>query len=154
MQMQQVLLKLRSVGFTINPDKVSWVRKQTKYLGFIVKGKLIMDAAKIASITDFPGPKNREKTNAFITHYKELRVPLNQLKKHVKFCWGDEQQKIFQVLKHAITHHHIRLVVYALVRPCCRPNTGIYEEEALACVFADYPEIAEFDLMIYNQAPI
>lgn len=106
-----VLNKLREVGLTVNPDKVSLCKQQVKFLGYLIgRDVLIMDPDKIAPVVNFPRPSSLKGVqkflgllgyySRFIPNFADLAAPLNELRRQeVPFMWGLAQEKAFCMLK-------------------------------------------------------
>lgn len=63
----QVLTKLRDAGLTLDPTKCRFKVKKVKYLGLILTTDGIeMDPAKVATVVQWPRPKNVKDVQAFL----------------------------------------------------------------------------------------
>ncbi|MDN6497868.1 MAG: hypothetical protein L0K54_12055 [Tetragenococcus koreensis] len=107
----QVLERCRQYGLQLRRNKIQIMREKTNILGFtITDDGLALDEEKIASIRNFPVPKDAKALATFIgmasfvrTHIPNLATiqePLSRLKKKGNaWIWGDEQQKAFEKIK-------------------------------------------------------
>jgi len=112
--LEEVLIRLRGAGLTVNPDKVSFAKSEISFLGHLVSSRgVCIDPARTQAIRDFPPPKDAKGIarfvgmvnfyRRFIPNIAELAAPLNLLRrKGAKFTWGEEQQTSFDLLKEAI----------------------------------------------------
>ena len=106
-----VLDKLRSHGFTVKPQKVQLAQPQIEFLGYIVSGDGIRpNPEKIESIQKIPPPRNVRQLrrflgicqyqSRFLVNYSKEVEPLRRLlQKDVKWRWTDEIDTAFQKVK-------------------------------------------------------
>jgi hypothetical protein len=109
-----VLERLRSAGFTVRPEKVVFATQEISLLGHVISPAGVrIDPERTRAIRDFPPPRDVKGIrrfigmvnfyHKFIPRLAEVAAPLNALrKKGVKFTWGKDQQKAFDMLKRAI----------------------------------------------------
>jgi len=110
-----VLQKLMNNDLYLKPEKCHFSQKEVDYLGVNVrKGEIKMDPVKVQDITDWPTPTNIHEICSFlgfgnyykdfIQHYSYITWPLHYLiRKNIAYEWGDEQQKVFALLKQLFT---------------------------------------------------
>ncbi|KAI0995327.1 hypothetical protein K3495_g12855 [Podosphaera aphanis] len=111
-KVRKVLERLMSAGLYLDPDKCEFAVKSVKYLGFIIRAGMGIqaDPDKIRAITEWASPTTTTGVRSFvgfanyyrmfIPHFSEVAAPLTALTtKGVPFRWGDEQQKAFELLK-------------------------------------------------------
>lgn len=111
----EVATQLRKAGLTINVGKSNFGLNQVKYLGYVVgKGTLEADKEKVSAIVDYPVPKTIRQLRRFlgmtgwyrrfIHNYADVTHPLTDLlSSKRKFCWNQEAQKSFDLLKEKLT---------------------------------------------------
>jgi len=99
----------------LKPEKCHFSQKEVDYLGVIIgKGEIKMDPVKVQGIIDWPTPTNIHEIclflgfgnyyKDFIQHYSYIMRPLHHLtRKNIAYEWGDEQQKVFAILKQLFT---------------------------------------------------
>jgi hypothetical protein len=114
--LREIFTRLRKAGLSLNPAKVKFASPQLSFLGHIVSSSgLSVDPNRTEAIRNFPSPQDAKGIarfigmvnyfNKFIPHFAKRAATLNLLRrKEVKFCWGPDQQKAFDVLKLAITN--------------------------------------------------
>lgn len=112
---EAVLLRLREAGFTVNPEKALFAKKQISFLGHLInQDGISIDPSRTKNIREFPTPKNQKAIarfigmvgyfHKFIPRYAEIAAPLNDLrKKNCKFIWDETHEQAFQGLKKAIS---------------------------------------------------
>lgn len=112
--LNEVLVRLKRAGLTCNPSKVKFAQPEVSFLGHLVSSKgVCIDPDRTQAIRDFPPPKDVKGIarflgminfyRKFIPNVAELAAPLNQLRKSgVKFKWGEDQQRSFEILKEKI----------------------------------------------------
>lgn len=111
------LLKIfKENGITVNLEKSQFGQAQIKFLGHSISDKGISpDPDKLEAIREFPTPRNKKDVRAFlglINFYKRfiqidmLATPrLNALTgKKTTWCWDEQTDKEFKVLKDALLH--------------------------------------------------
>lgn len=103
--------RLKLANLTINAEKSKFLMKKIKYLGHIMGEEgIMMDPEKIEAITNFPAPTSPSQVRRlmgmagfyrkFIQNFSDVTAPIiNLLKKDVKFCWTNEAQDAFELLK-------------------------------------------------------
>lgn len=112
--MRMVLRRLQNAGFTLNPDKITMVSREIKYLGHLLSAEGIrVLPERVASIQNYPCPQNLRGVRRFvwmvgfyarfIPDYSRLAEPLHALKrKGAKFVWTADQQTAFERLKKSL----------------------------------------------------
>ncbi|XP_048231598.1 uncharacterized mitochondrial protein AtMg00860-like [Ricinus communis] len=108
---RMVLMVLRENSLYANLSKCDFCTNKLVFLGFIVSANGIqVDEDKVKTIKEWPTPKNVSDVRSFhglasfyrrfVKDFSTLVVPLNELvKKNVKFYWGEQQEKAFNMLK-------------------------------------------------------
>jgi len=111
----EVLLRLESSGFTVNPSKCAWAVSSTDYLGFMLTTKGIKPLPKkIEAINRVARPDSTKHVRSFvglINYYKDMwprrahiLAPLTNLcSVKTKFVWKDEHESAFQQMKRLVT---------------------------------------------------
>jgi len=111
---REVLRRLQTAGFTLNPDKVTFGATQIKYLGHLVSSRGIRVLPdRVSAIRSYPRPTNLRSLRRFIgmvgfyarfiPDYSRKAAVLHSLKKKaVPFVWCDEHQAAFEILKQAL----------------------------------------------------
>lgn len=113
---RQVLEVLRRERFYVCESKSSFANSETKFLGHIVSSEGIRpDPKKVASVQDWPVPKNVHDVRSFlglvnyfrkfIKDFASLAVPMTNLTraKH-PWDWSERCEQSFLALKHALTN--------------------------------------------------
>lgn len=115
----KVLNVLRDAGIKLNIKKCSFFTDSVQYLGHIFdRNGVHPNPEKIRAISDAPAPRDLKQLQAFlglcnfysrfIRDFSTTLAPLYQLlKKDVKFVWGQEQQKCFQVVKNLFCSNQV-----------------------------------------------
>lgn len=113
--MDLIFQKLRKANLTLQPTKCHFAAQEVKYLGHIISEKGVeVDRAKIATVADFPQPRNVKQVRSFlgmcnyyrkfIKDYSNICAPLlNLLKKNIRFQWKPEHTDAFNILKRKLT---------------------------------------------------
>lgn len=113
--LMQLASRLSVANLTINVEKSKFCYKELKFLGYVVSnGCLKTDKDKVAAIRDFPVPTTPRQVRRFlgmsgwyrrfIRDFATLATPItNTLKKGVKFEFGDDAVKAFEILKDMLT---------------------------------------------------
>jgi hypothetical protein len=111
-----VLLKLNSVGFTINTSKRHFCRPEIKFLGYIICDRTLRpDPRRIEAILWHPPPKTQKQLrmflsmcnfhHQFIVNYSQYVAPLlTLLRKGSKWIWSSTMQRAFEELREKFTH--------------------------------------------------
>ncbi|XP_068644704.1 uncharacterized protein [Aristolochia californica] len=114
--LQSVLEVLRKEKLYANLKKCTFCTNKMVFLGFVVSNKGIeVDEEKIKAIQEWPTPSNVSDVQIFhglvsfyrrfVKDFSTIAAPLTEvIKKNVVFKWGEEQGKVFQLLKHKLTH--------------------------------------------------
>ena len=109
--LREVFSRLRSVGFTANPEKMSLCKSRVKFLGHILTSEgILTNPDKVSAIKDLPAPKTLKQLRSFlgmvgffsrfIPDFAVTAAPLNQLrKKGVRFRMGRTELDAFDALR-------------------------------------------------------
>jgi hypothetical protein len=97
------------------PEKCEFEKTKIEYLGIIIShNKVEMDLVKIAGVSDWPMPSNKQEVQSFIgfvNFYRRFipvfshhaRTLFDLTMKDVRFIWGLPQEDSFMKLKELIT---------------------------------------------------
>lgn len=111
----KVFALIKQSGMKISPEKCAFAKQSIKYLGHIVSSKGIeVDPEKIVAIQKMRNPKTVKEVRSivgvasyyrkFVPNFSEKCAPLTELtKRNTKFCWNDQHENAFQVIKTALT---------------------------------------------------
>jgi hypothetical protein len=111
----KVLEALSEASLHLKPEKYEFHQQEVKYLGFIIlTSGTKMDLAKVATIQQWPEPRNIKDVRLFlgftnfyqqfVTGYTHIIAPITHLtQKNSHFVWSDECSKSFETLKQAFT---------------------------------------------------
>jgi hypothetical protein len=111
---QEVLGRLQTASFTLNPDKVTFGATEIKYLGHLVSSRWIgILPDRVAGIQKYPRPTNLRTLRRsigivvfyarFVPDYSRRAAILSGLKKKgIPFVWRDEHQAAFETFKQAL----------------------------------------------------
>ena len=114
-QLSELLQTIEDSGLTLKFPKCSFAVPQINVFGLIVSSRGIQpDEKKIEAVANAPAPKTSAEVRSFlglinycsryVKDYSTTTYPLRKLlKEKTKFHWGEEQQRSFLKLKHAIT---------------------------------------------------
>ncbi len=122
LDLQALFTQLQCFGFTVNPKKCAFGKKEVKFLGFIVDGTGVKpDPAKVHAMTNFPDPKNVGELKRacgmlnfyrrFVPNYSALSAPLHAgVKLGRKFKWTPEMSESLAeirriLVENAVLHH-------------------------------------------------
>lgn len=107
-----ILDKLDKAGLYLDIDKCEFLRKEVKYLGFIIRaGKSVtVDPAKVKAILEWQPPTSVKGVRSFlglanfyrcfVACFAEIAVPLTNLtKKKAVWRWGETENSAFERLK-------------------------------------------------------
>ena len=109
--LDQVLNALMTAGIKINIKKSKFYVDEVRYLGYVFNHKGVQPCPdKLDAILKAPAPASLKQVQSFIgmctfyskffPNFSTVFSPLYQLlKKNVKFVWGIEQEKCFQLIK-------------------------------------------------------
>lgn len=108
-----MLTLLRDNQLFTNRKKCSFGQEQLEYLGNLISGKGVSaDPKKIEAMVNWRQPRDLKGLRGFlgltgyyrkfVRNYGKLAWPLTQLLKD-SFCWSQEAQTAFEVLKQAMT---------------------------------------------------
>jgi hypothetical protein len=108
---EEVLRRLQTTGFQVNPDKCIWFASSVDYLGFtITRNSIKPQDKKIQGILNMTTPVTQKDIRRFvrmINFYRDLfpqraatLAPLTDLcGKNKKFFWGPQQEEAFLKIK-------------------------------------------------------
>ena len=111
---QEVLSLLRSQHYYVKKEKCDFMKQEVKFLGHTISSKgLMVDSDKIATVKDWPAPKDKASIRSllgfgnyfrrFIYRYSDMVLPLTNLtKNNTPTTWTPECQTAFENLKNAI----------------------------------------------------
>ena len=111
----QVLNVLRRHQLYLKAEKCSFECSTVEYLGLVLsEGRVEMDPVKIASVRDWPTPKNVTEVQSFvgfinfyhrfIPYFSHVAGPLHHLtKKEEPWRWAGPEESAFQELKTLVT---------------------------------------------------
>jgi len=107
----RVLSRLKECGATVKIAKTEFLKKEVKFLGYVLSDKGIsMDPEKVSKIQNFPEPDNLKKLQGFLglcnyyrafqKNYSYLTGQFNHLlSSKSKWTWGDKESGIFKEIK-------------------------------------------------------
>ena len=113
--LRELLEQVEATGFKLGLEKCQFAQKTVKYLGHVVDATGIrVDPDKTAAIAEMSPPTNAKGVRRFLgccSYYRKfirnfagIASPLTELtKKNKKFCWNDECQTSFDILKDRLT---------------------------------------------------
>jgi hypothetical protein len=120
-----LMRRLQQEKLLINMKKLSFMRKELIYLGFVISAnKLKMDLEKIKAIKNWPSPKSVFEVRSFhglasfyrkfIQNFSGISAPMMYTvkKRHKSFHWTEEAEKGFNLLKKKITEQPILVFPY------------------------------------------
>jgi hypothetical protein len=111
----KVLEALSKAGLHLKPEKCEFHRQEVKYLGFIISTSgTKMDPAKVATVQEWPEPRNVKDVQSFlgfanfyrwfVKGYSQIVAPMTWLtRKDTHFVWSAECSQSFETLKKAFT---------------------------------------------------
>jgi hypothetical protein len=113
-KVRKVIERLLQAGLRLDPKKCEFAAKEVRYLGFIVKAGVGIEAdeEKLRAIREWEAPTSAKGVRSFlgfcnfirefIDGYSDLEAPLQALlKKGVRFRWGEVENAAFERLKSA-----------------------------------------------------
>ncbi|KAA3481087.1 Transposon Tf2-6 polyprotein [Gossypium australe] len=112
--LKEVLQLLRDNNIFVKQSKYTFGTHQIEYLGHIIStGTVIMDAAKVEGISNWPIPKSIKELRGFLSlssYYKRfirtygvMAKPLTHLlKKNTPWNWAEIEQTTFELLKQSV----------------------------------------------------
>uniref|UniRef100_A0A146KYH2 RNA-directed DNA polymerase n=1 Tax=Lygus hesperus TaxID=30085 RepID=A0A146KYH2_LYGHE len=115
-RLEEVLGVLDKAGFSLNPDKCSFIKKSTIYLGYEVRnGEIRPHNDWIEALTHLPPPKDRTALRSFlglcsyfrnfVPNFSQKCAPLYKLTStKEKFEWTSIHEKIRQDIIHLLTN--------------------------------------------------
>ena len=113
--LREVLGRLQTFGFTLNPDKVVLGASEIKYLGHLLSARGVkILPERVVALVNYPRPANLRALRRFIgmvgfyarfiPGYADIVAVLHELKrKGVTFRWGPEHQTAFETLKRVLS---------------------------------------------------
>ena len=114
--LREVFDRLRRAGLTVKPEKVKFATQDISFLGHNVSPAGVrIDPERTQAIRVFPPLKDAKGISRFvgmvnfyhkfIPNLADIAGPLNTLrKKDVKFNWGSEQHRAFDLLKETVSN--------------------------------------------------
>lgn len=130
----QLLDAIKTEGFRLKFTKCTFASNLVKYLGHIIQNNSVKPVKdNLISIKKFPVPKTQKNVRQFlgkINFYHEylpksaiILDPLhNLLRKNQKFCWSDDCQKAFDMIKNLL---------------CSQPVLEIYDQNLPINIYTD-----------------
>lgn len=121
-RLDEVLTVLAKAGFTLNPDKCSFLKTSIVYLGYEVKGgEITPHNEKIKALTELPPPTDRTSLRSFlgfcsyfrqfVRDFSQVCAPLYRLTSDkTKFEWTSEHESLRQRLISVFTSHPVLTV--------------------------------------------
>lgn len=121
--LEKALKRMVEAGLQINVDKSEFLCSSVTFLGYRLDSEgLRPDPDRVEPVLNFPRPRNVKQLrrflgmvgwySRFIEHESEIKIPLTKLMhKDVRWHWGTDQQRAFDLLKRALTEAPV------LVRP-------------------------------------
>ncbi|KAF5372651.1 hypothetical protein D9615_009824 [Tricholomella constricta] len=118
-QVKLVLDRLRQARLFANAKKCEFDKTEVEYLGFLIGADGIkMNPKKLATIAEWPTPRNRRDIQSFlgftnfyrrfVDHYAKIALPLNKLThKNIPFDFTDSARSSFEQLKRAFTSYPV-----------------------------------------------
>ena len=134
--------KLQKAGLKLKMSKCNFLMKEVHYLGHILSEKGIApDPDKVRAIKELRPPKSVREVRSvvgmtsyyrkFIDHFSEIIRPLTELtKKNVRFCWKEEHDTAFNLLKDKLTRAPV------LAHPVLGKPYRLYTDASLYAVRA------------------
>ena len=110
-RLQEVFERLRAANLKVHPGKSCFLQQKVDFLGHVLSAKGIeVQDAKIATIRDWPSPRNLRELRSFlglssyyrrfVPQFASVAAPLHRLQnKNVTFEWGAREEDAFQELK-------------------------------------------------------
>jgi len=66
-QLEQVFYQLQFANLKLNPKKCSFLKKEIKYLGYVISEKGVStDEEKISSVKNWPIPRTKKQVRSFL----------------------------------------------------------------------------------------
>lgn len=141
MALRYVFQQLKAAGLSLKIKKCRFAQKETVVLGHKISSQgIAIEEEKIKAVTSFPRPRTIKQLSSFlglvgwhqrfIPDLAMLSKPLNSLKKKgVRFHWGVEQERAFDLLKEAVVkacnlHAPEAGVPYTLTTDACKTGLG------------------------------
>jgi transposase InsO family protein len=109
--LDRVLSRLQECGATVKIAKTEFLKKEVKFLGYILSDQgITMDPEKVSKIQNFPEPNNLKKLQGFLglcnyyrafqQNYSYLTAKFNHLLSNKsKWTWGERERNIFKEIK-------------------------------------------------------
>ena len=110
-----IFQRLRAFNLKLKLKKCSFLKTETRYLGFIInKDGIMPDQEKVKAIRTLPSPTCVREVRSFLgmTSYYRRFIPnfssiaeclIALTRKHARFVWKDEHQQAFDYLKDSLT---------------------------------------------------
>ena len=115
-RINEVLSKVKEAGLKINPEKCSFLKNETKFLGHIINGEGIkVDETKIEAIKRFQRPKCLKQLRSFLglcNYYRKFIKDYSRYARVLesmcgnnkdKLIWSENCEKSFEELKKALS---------------------------------------------------
>jgi RNase H-like domain found in reverse transcriptase/Reverse transcriptase (RNA-dependent DNA polymerase)/Integrase zinc binding domain len=110
-----VLARLKANNLTLNESKCEYKRESLTFLGHRVsQGGFNIDDQKVKDVMAFRAPRSGTELKSFlglanfvrgyIRSFSDMTHPLRVVDGFGKFAWGEEQERAFQRVKHAIAN--------------------------------------------------
>jgi len=108
--LQEIAMRFREAGLTINVEKSKFLRNEVTYLGHVIgNGHIKTDPDKVQAVQDFPQPRSVKQLRMilgmcgyyqrFVKNYASITAPLTDMLKKNNFVWTDERLLAFENLK-------------------------------------------------------
>ena len=113
--LEQVFKRLNDYKLYVKAEKCALFLESVEYLGHTIdKNGLHVESGKIKALVEWPDATNITEVQSFmglcnyyrkfVPRFSELAAPLTYLtRKNIKFEFGDEQKKAFELLKKALS---------------------------------------------------
>ena len=140
--LKTVLAQLRKQGLKIKLSKCQLMKKETKYLGFVIdESGVHHDIDKVEVIRAMPEPRTVREDRGFIgaigyyrrfiPAFSRIATPLIALtKKYARFSWTEDCQRSFNTLKAQLT------AILLLAYPDLRRPMILYTDASDQCIGA------------------
>ena len=109
-----VLQRLQAEGYYAHPDKCEFFRHEVEFLGHVISAAgVAVQQHKVQRVREWLVPQTKRDVKSFlgmtgyyrkfIQSYSRVAVPLTDLTADdAKWAWGDEHERAFRLLKHAL----------------------------------------------------
>jgi hypothetical protein len=171
----KVLEALSEAGLYLKPEKCEFHHQEVKYLGFIISSNSTkMDPAKVATVQEWPEPRNVKDVQSFLRFanfyrsfvkgYSQIVAPMTQLTwKDTCLVWSDECSQSFETLRKVFTtapvlqHFDYERQIIVETDASDYVSTGVlsqYDDEGIlhpVAFFLKKHTSAEYNYEIYNK---